>query len=73
MLTAFQEVEGLYMNLNSDDKIWKIPGGPTEYDLGKNIVDAAAQAGVRHLVFSSGPPCAEMTGGVVKMNAMESP
>jgi len=73
MLTAFQEVEGVYMNLNSDDKIWKIPEGPTEYDLGKNIVDAAAQAGVKHLVFSSGPPCAEMTAGVVNMKAMESP
>ncbi|KAM4055763.1 nmrA-like family protein [Hirsutella rhossiliensis] len=71
VLAAFQGSWGAFVNLNSDDKIFKAPGGPTEFDLGKAIVDAAVQAGVKHLVFSSGPPCAEMTGGKVKMNAME--
>ena len=72
MLAAFHGAWGAFINLNSDDEIWKTPDGPTEFDLGRTIVDAAAQAGVRHLVFSSGPPCVEMTGGKVKMNAMES-
>jgi len=72
MLVAFYGSWGAFLNLNSDDKIWKNPDGPTEFDLGRTIVDTAAQAGVKHLVFSSGPPCVEMTGGKVKMNAMES-
>ncbi|KAM4065658.1 nmrA-like family protein [Hirsutella rhossiliensis] len=71
ILAAFQGSWGAFVNLNSDDKIWRDPEGPTEFDLGKIIVDAAARAGVKHLVFSSGPPCVDMTGGKVKMNAME--
>ncbi|KAL9611184.1 MAG: hypothetical protein Q9167_004169 [Letrouitia subvulpina] len=47
------------------------PEGPTESDFGKNIVDSAAMAGVKHLVFSSGPPSTEMTGGKVGMKAMD--
>jgi hypothetical protein len=40
--------------------------------MGKIIVDAATQAGVKHLVFSTGPPCTEMTKGQVRMRAMDS-
>lgn len=72
MLRAFNGAWGLFVNLNSDDKIWSSPDGPTEFDLGKTIVDAAAQAGVQHFVFSSGPPCSEMTEGKVRMKAMDS-
>ena len=72
MRAAFQGAWGAFVNTNSDDKIWKTPDGPTEFDLGKKIIDAATDAGVKHLVFSSGPPCDEMTGGKVRMNAMES-
>lgn len=43
-----------------------------EFDLGKNLVDAAAAAGVQYLVFSSGPPCTELTNGKVSMKAMDS-
>ncbi|EGD85223.1 hypothetical protein H112_08954 [Trichophyton rubrum D6] len=71
MLRAFEGAWGLYLNLNSDDEIWSNPNGPTEFDLGKSIIDAAVQAGVPHLVYSSGPPCVEMTDGVVRMKAME--
>ncbi|KAK5990628.1 NmrA-like family domain-containing oxidoreductase lnaB [Cladobotryum mycophilum] len=71
ILAAFQGAWGAFVNLNSDDPIWRKPDGPTEFDLGKAIVDAAAGAGVKHLVFSSGPPCIEMTGGKVNMKAME--
>lgn len=72
MLCAFNGAWGVYVNLNSDDKIWSNPDAPTEFDLGRTIVDAAAQAGVQHLVFSSGPPCSEMTEGKVRMKAMDS-
>lgn len=46
------------------------PDGPNEFDLGKSIIDAAAAAGVQHLVFSSGPNCTELTNGKVNMKAM---
>lgn len=72
MLRAFNGVWGLFANLNSDDKVWSDPDGPTEFDLGRTIIDAAAQAAVQHFVFSSGPPCTEMTGGKVRMKAMDS-
>lgn len=48
------------------------PQGPTEFDMGKIIVDSAAQMGVQHFIFSSGPPCTEITGGKVRMKAMDS-
>lgn len=48
------------------------PDGPTEIDLGKSMIDAAATAGVQHLVFSSGPNCTELTNGKVQMKAMNS-
>jgi nucleoside-diphosphate-sugar epimerase len=48
------------------------PDGPTEFDMGKTIVDAAARAGVRQFIFSSGPDCLSLTKGKVKMNAADS-
>ncbi|KAI9373562.1 hypothetical protein BJX61DRAFT_552160 [Aspergillus egyptiacus] len=47
------------------------PDGPTEFDLGKAIVDSAIEAGVQDFVYSGGPPCTEMTGGKVSMKAMD--
>ncbi|RDA85304.1 hypothetical protein CP532_5916 [Ophiocordyceps camponoti-leonardi (nom. inval.)] len=72
MRRAFAGCWGCFVNLNSDDPLFRQPGAPSEVDLGKGIVDAAVDAGVEHLVFSSGPPCVEMTGGKVNMKAMES-
>lgn len=53
-------------------QVFTDPTGPTEFDLGKTIIDSAIEAGVKHIVFSSGPPCTEMTGGKVRMKAMDS-
>ncbi|PHH73176.1 hypothetical protein CDD80_3992 [Ophiocordyceps camponoti-rufipedis] len=72
MRRAFDGCWGAFVNLNSDDPLFRKPGAPTEVDLGKTIVDAAVAAGVEHFVFSSGPPCVEMTDGKVNMKAMES-
>ena len=72
MLAAFKNVWGAFINLNSDDSIWKNATGPTEFDVGKIIIDAAAKAGVQHIVYSSGPPCTAMTNGQVSMKAMDS-
>ncbi|KAJ0413522.1 hypothetical protein BJY00DRAFT_319721 [Aspergillus carlsbadensis] len=46
-------------------------GSPTEFDMGKTIVDAAAQAGIRHFIFSSGPDSLTLTGGKVRMDAAD--
>ncbi|OOQ90415.1 putative NmrA family transcriptional regulator [Penicillium brasilianum] len=70
MLEAFSGTWGVFVNINSDDKEFK-PDGPTEFDMGKTIVDAAVQAGVRHFIFSSGPDCHTLTKGKVKMNAAD--
>jgi uncharacterized protein YbjT (DUF2867 family) len=72
MVTALKGALGLYVNINSDDKAWKEPDSPTEFELGKAIVDAAVEAGVQNLVYSGGPPCTQMTGGKVSMKAMDS-
>ncbi|KAK4904157.1 hypothetical protein LTR66_017937 [Elasticomyces elasticus] len=71
MVAAFQDSWGAFVNINSDDKVFKEVDGPTEFDMGKIIVDAAVEAGVQCFVFSSGPPCTEMTNGEVQMKAMD--
>ncbi|KAL4768075.1 hypothetical protein BDW60DRAFT_226010 [Aspergillus nidulans var. acristatus] len=70
MIKAFSGAWGVFVNINSDDEAFK-PDGPTEFDMGKTIVDAAARAGVRHFIFSSGPDCLSLTKGKVKMNAAD--
>jgi uncharacterized protein YbjT (DUF2867 family) len=72
MFTALEGAWGAFINLNSNDKSLEISDGPNEFDLGRKIVDAAIRAGVKHLVFSSGPPCTEMTKGQVSLRAMDS-
>jgi hypothetical protein len=46
------------------------PGGPTETDLGKLIVDAAAEAGIEHFVYSSLPDSMALTNGAVHCRMM---
>lgn len=38
-----------------------------EYDLGKNLVDAVAQSGVTHFVFSTLPHCKKISSGKVEV------
>ncbi|KAF7179597.1 hypothetical protein CNMCM7691_008645 [Aspergillus felis] len=70
MVEAFRGSWGAFVNINSDDKAFK-PDGPTEFGMGKTIVDAAAEAGIRHFIFSTGPDCYKLTGGKIKMNAAD--
>lgn len=46
-------------------------GLPTETDLGKNIIDAAAEAGVQHVVYSGMESAAEITNGAVPNPAFD--
>jgi nucleoside-diphosphate-sugar epimerase len=47
-------------------------GGPTELDIGKSLVDAASEAGVRHFVYSGMASASETTGGAVPNKAFDS-
>jgi hypothetical protein len=48
------------------------PDGPTELDVGKGLVDAAAEAGVLHFVYSGMASASEITGGAVPAQAFDS-
>lgn len=48
------------------------PSHPTEIDLGKLLVDAAAEAGVKHLVYSSAESSKEVTNGEIDCETFES-
>lgn len=45
--------------------------GPTEFDLGKTIVDALIAADVKNLVYSSFVSTREYTGGAIPMKTMD--
>lgn len=53
-------------------QIFQNPDGPTEFDLGKSIVDGIVAANVRILVLSSMRPAAEATGGKMNIKTMDS-
>lgn len=46
------------------------PGGPTETDLGKLIVDAAIEAGVKHFIYSSFADSMALTNDTVHCRMM---
>lgn len=46
--------------------------GPSDYDLGASVVDAAEKAGVKHVVYSSGPSITNATKGRVHIEGFES-
>ncbi|KAJ7111477.1 hypothetical protein C8R44DRAFT_985563 [Mycena epipterygia] len=41
----------------------RVPGDPTEYNQGKNMIDAAKEVGVKFFVFSSLPSFTKLSGG----------
>lgn len=58
---------GLFVNVDSDnpEENWKAGKTPTEFDMIKGILDAAAAAGVHHVVQASLPYASKLTGGKV--------
>ncbi|KAL3430005.1 hypothetical protein BDV09DRAFT_189642 [Aspergillus tetrazonus] len=70
MTAACEGSWGVFANINSDDKTF-LPEGPTEFDVGKIIVDAAIRAQVQHFVFSTGPSSTGLTKGKVSAKAMD--
>ncbi|KAB8255097.1 putative hscarg dehydrogenase [Aspergillus pseudonomiae] len=68
---AFSGSWAAFVNTNSDDPIFQNPDGPTEFDLGKSIVDGIVAANVRILVLSSMRPAGEATGGKMHIKTMD--
>ncbi|KAF4494221.1 hypothetical protein FAGAP_9619 [Fusarium agapanthi] len=71
VIEAFRGSWGVFANTNSDDPSVNQEGGPTELDIGKRLVDAAAEAGVRHFVYSGMASASEITGGAVPNKAFD--
>ncbi|CAM1500601.1 Fc.00g097630.m01.CDS01 [Cosmosporella sp. VM-42] len=71
VIEAFRGSWGVFVNTNSDDPALSQAGGPTETQLGKGLVDAAAEAGVRHFVYSGMASASEITNGAVPNQAFE--
>ncbi|KAL4806171.1 hypothetical protein BDV18DRAFT_138919 [Aspergillus unguis] len=71
MVEAFRGSWGVFINTNSFDPLFLDENGPTEFDLGKIVVDSAIAARVPHLVYSSGAPCSEMTQGKLQLDAYD--
>ncbi|KAL3478459.1 putative hscarg dehydrogenase [Aspergillus californicus] len=61
----------VFVNTNSDDPIFRSPEGPTEFDLGKSMIDGIRAANVKNLVLSSLRPAAEGTGGKLAIKTMD--
>ncbi|PYH85266.1 NmrA-like family protein [Aspergillus uvarum CBS 121591] len=64
LAVAFAGSWGAFVNTNSEDPELAAQG-LTDEDLGGAVIESAAQAGVKHLVYSSGLPVAELTHGAV--------
>ncbi|KAJ4133440.1 hypothetical protein NW768_005026 [Fusarium equiseti] len=71
VVEAFRGSWGVFVNTNSDDPSVNQADGPTELDIGKAIVDAAAEAGVLHFVYSGMASASEITGGAIPNRAFD--
>ncbi|CAG7556009.1 unnamed protein product [Fusarium equiseti] len=71
VVEAFRGSWGVFVNTNSDDPSVNQADGPTELDVGKAIVDAAAEAGILHFVYSGMASASEITGGAIPNRAFD--
>ncbi|KAJ4294039.1 hypothetical protein N0V90_007728 [Kalmusia sp. IMI 367209] len=72
LIAAFSGSWGVFVNTNSDDAVFENPEEKrTEVDLGKIIVDAAAEAGVEVFVYSGFNSASAITRGKVPVTAFD--
>ncbi|PKS05823.1 hypothetical protein jhhlp_007652 [Lomentospora prolificans] len=71
MLAAFKESWGAFINTNGDDPALDQPGSLSEVEVGKIVLDAAADAGVKHVVYSGMVSTTEATKGKYTAVAFE--
>ncbi|KAF6804980.1 NmrA family protein [Colletotrichum sojae] len=70
LVAAFRGSWGVFANTNSDDSGIGEEGLPSETDIGKNIVDAAVEAGVEVFVYSGMASPKEITKGAEEKHAI---
>ncbi|KAL4862416.1 hypothetical protein BDV12DRAFT_190432 [Aspergillus spectabilis] len=69
---AFKGSWAAFVNTNSEDPYFDNSNGPTEYDLGKTIIDGIVEAGtVQHLVYSSAVSTLAFSDGQIYAKAAE--
>ncbi|KOS42295.1 hypothetical protein ACN38_g6804 [Penicillium nordicum] len=69
---AFAGSWAAFVNTNSDDPRFMDAEGPTEFELGKSIIDGIIKtATVKHLIYSSAVSTSGYSGGVVKAKTTE--
>ncbi|EFY86909.1 NmrA family transcriptional regulator [Metarhizium acridum CQMa 102] len=71
MLEAFQGTWTVFLNSNSVDPALHQPGGITENNHGKEVVDAAFEAGVEVLIYSGSASSAKITNGSITSAGMD--
>ena len=72
LLAAFSGSWAVFANTNSEDPVFQDPEEKkTEVDLGRNIVDAAVEAGVEVFVYSGFNSAAKITGGKIPVAAFD--
>ncbi|SPO06691.1 uncharacterized protein DNG_09384 [Cephalotrichum gorgonifer] len=71
LVAAFTGSWAAFVNTNTDDPEIGVPGAPTELDIGKIAVDAAAEAGVKVFVYSGMESVEKMTGGKMSSKNFE--
>ena len=72
LVAAFQGSWAVFANTNSDDAVFENPEERrTELDLGKIVVDAAVEAGVRVFVYSGMASARVSSGGKVPVEAFD--
>lgn len=72
LLAAFKGSWGVFVNTNTEDPVFENPDEKrTELDLGKIIVDTAAEAGVEVFVYSGMASATEATNGKIPAQAFD--
>ncbi|KAI8717005.1 NmrA domain-containing protein [Fusarium sp. LHS14.1] len=68
---AFTGCWGVFINIDSDAPNFKNRIGPSEFEMGKIIIDAAVKSGVKHAVHASLPAASKLTNGKVPVLAFD--
>ncbi|CAI6041219.1 unnamed protein product [Clonostachys chloroleuca] len=71
LLRAFHGCWGVFINIDSDAPNFKERIGPSEFEMGKIVIDTAVKAGVKHAVHASLPAATKLTNSKVPVLAFD--
>ncbi|PYH85265.1 NAD(P)-binding protein [Aspergillus uvarum CBS 121591] len=72
MTAALTGAWGFWLNTHHHDPAVISPGGPTDEDLGRRLVEIAAKAGVKVFIYSTCESPAEFSNGKVPVHGMDA-